>query len=223
MCHNNSAMVAVSLTENPTVFQKTLGLNDFYFGCEEFPHPMGHIAMLGKSEATMFKGDAPPFTPHFVLDKLATHALDFWLTSEDLPDPENRVAIRPDGSIELIYTENNLEPHHRLIGKLKGLLSSIGCHENALWGGSLYLKKKMDISKTAHQCGTLVFGTDPQRSVLDTDCKAHDLDNLYVVDGGFFVSSTALNPALTIMANALRVGSHLRHRLYVPTLAGSES
>lgn len=214
MCHNNSAVLAISKCENPTVFQKTLGLNDYYFRGDDWDFPMGHIQMLGKSEADELRGDAPAFAPHMALEKLAKHSLDFWLTSEDLPDPNNRVEVDAQGRITLHYTENNLEGHKRLVAKLKSMMQHLGCDEG-LTSRSVYLGKKIPIAGTAHQCGTIRFGSDPKTSALDTNCKAHDLDNLYVVDGSFFVSSTAVNPALTIMANALRVGDHLMERMGV--------
>ncbi len=213
MAHNNSALVAVSKRANPTVFQKTLGINDYYDRADDFEFPLGHFQMLGKSEAEEFKGDAK-FAPGVALELLATHALDFWLTSEDLPDPENRVTIERDGSLRLSYTENNLEGHKRLIAKLKDSLERVGC-ETHLFPNALYLGKKIPIAGVAHQNGTIRFGTDPATSALDIYCKAHELDNLYVVDGSFFVSSAAVNPALTIMANALRVADHLSQRLDV--------
>jgi choline dehydrogenase-like flavoprotein len=213
MAHNNSAMVAVSKRKNPTVFQKTLGVNDYYYGSDDFPYPLGHFQMLGKSEAAEFKGDAR-FAPGFVLNELAEHAVDFWLTSEDLPDPNNRVTVGADGQISLSYTENNLEGHRRLLAKLKDILAHSGC-ETRLIPNELYLGKKIPIAGVAHQNGTVRFGNDPHTSALDVNCKAHELDNLYVVDGSFFCSSTAVNPALTIMANALRVADRLRERLGV--------
>ncbi|HTB22642.1 MAG TPA: GMC family oxidoreductase [bacterium] len=212
MCHNNSAMLALSREPNPTVFQKTLGVNDFYFGDGAWKFPMGHIQMLGKSDAEMLKEDAPGFAPGMALDMMAKHAVDFWMTSEDLPDPENRVSLDAQGGIRLAYTENNLEAHHRLMQKLKGMLEAIGCGEHLI-PNSVYLGKKIGIAGTAHQSGTLRMGADPATSVVDPWCKAHDLDNLYIADSGFFVSSTAVNPALTIMANALRLGAHLLERL----------
>lgn len=212
MCHNNSAYVAISTKENPTTFQKTLAVNDYYFGADDFEYPLGHIQMLGKSHAEMFEDDAPFITPHIALEKMAKHALDFWLTSEDLPDPNNRVTVDDEGKIHLHYTENNLESHQRLQNKLKNMLKAIGC-ETHLFPSEIYLGKKIPIAGTAHQCGTVRFGDDPTTSALDIHCKSHDVDNLYVVDGSFFVSSAAVNPGLTIMANALRVGDHLLKRL----------
>ncbi|GAB4226040.1 MAG: GMC family oxidoreductase [Chlamydiales bacterium] len=212
MCHNNSALVALSRRPNPTKFQKTIGLNDFYYGAEDSELPLGHIQMLGKSQGPMFRGDAPRITPEIALDEMASHAIDFWLTTEDLPDPNNRVTINDKGVISLHYTENNLEPHKRLTDKLKNMLSHIGC-ENTLLPRHIYLGKKIPIQGTAHQVGTLRFGKDPKSSVLDIHCKSHEIDNLYAVDGSFFCSSSAVNPGLTIMANALRVGDHLLERL----------
>jgi choline dehydrogenase-like flavoprotein len=212
MCHNNSAMIALSRHPNNTRFQKTLALNDFYHASAEWDFPMGHIQMLGKSDLETLKAGAPRFAPGLVLDQMAHHALDFWLTSEDLPDAQNRVLVNRDGGITLQYTPNNREGHSRLAAKLKGLLAHAGCHEH-FFENSLYLGKKIPLAGTAHQCGTVRFGRDPLTSALDTNCKAHELDNLYVVDSSFFVSSTAVNPSLTIIANAMRVGDHLLERL----------
>ncbi len=216
MRHNNSALMAISKTPNPTAFQKTMGLNDFYFGSDDWDYPLGHIQMLGKSDSEMLRGEAPDWAvwkPGFALDMMARHSIDFWATSEDLPDPDNRITIGSDGEMVLHLTENNLEGHRRLIHKLRAMLGKMGCHEDHLLPRSLYLGKQVPIGGTAHQCGTVRFGHDPKTSVLDVNCKAHDLDNLYVVDASFFVSSGAVNPALTVMANALRVGDHLVERL----------
>jgi choline dehydrogenase-like flavoprotein len=213
MCHNNSAMLAISKRPNPTVFQKTIGLNDFYFPSAEWEYPMGHISMIGKQDLESLRAGAPAFAPGKALDAMAKHSLDFWMTSEDLPDPNNRVLVGKDGTITLAYTENNLDAHRRLAAKLKSMLNHIGC-EDHLIPQHLYLGKKIPIAGTAHQCGTVRFGHDPRTSVLDVNCKAHDLDNLYAVDASFFVSSSAVNPSLTIIANALRVGDHLLERLH---------
>lgn len=212
MCHNNSAFMALSKSANPTVFQKTLALNDFYFASKDWEYPMGHIQMLGKTDGEMLKGDAPKFVPPFILNAMAHHAIDFWLTSEDLPDPQNRLVINAQGQMSLHYTPNNQEGHKRLTMKLKSLLNKINCHDFLL-NRSVYLNKKIPIAGTAHQVGTVRFGVDPRSSALDVNCKAHDLDNLYVIDGSFFVSSSAVNPGLTIMANALRVADHLKQIL----------
>jgi choline dehydrogenase-like flavoprotein len=212
MFHNSSAVVAISKQENPTMFQKTLSVNDFYFGADDFAFPLGNIQMIGKSKGPMFKGDAPRFVPGFTLDKMAQHAIDFWLTTEDLPDPNNRVMINKQGEIVLHYTFNNLEPTRRLQAKLKSLLEHLDCHEHLI-PNNLYLGKHIPIAGVGHQAGTCRFGTDPKTAVLDVHCKAHELDNLYIVDTSFFPSIAAVNPSLTAMANALRVGDHLLERL----------
>ncbi len=214
MAHNNSAMLAISNNPNPSKFGKTLGLNDFYFGDEKFEFPMGHIQMLGKSDAVMYKEDAPSFAPGLTLEYLAKHSLDFWMTSEDLPDPDNRVTLDDSGNIQLHYTENNLEGHKQLKKKLKWILEHVGCKTHLL-PNNLYLGKKIPIAGTAHQCGTIRFGYDPHTSVLNPMCQAHEVENLYVVDGSFFPSSSAVNPGLTIMAMACRVGEYLNNNILV--------
>jgi choline dehydrogenase-like flavoprotein len=220
MGHVNSVLMAISKCPNPTVFQKTLALNDFYFGDRDFAYPMGHISFVGKLDGVALSAGAPAIAPGFTLELMARHSLDFWLTSEDLPSPENRVTLDREGQIELRYTPNNEEGHKRLIKKLESLLqqqSACGIHghacHNGLFARSLFVGQRIPLAGVAHQNGTLRFGHSPKTSVLDVNCKAHELDNLYVVDGSFFPSSGAVNPALTIMANALRVGDHLTERL----------
>lgn len=219
MGHTNSVLMALSRCPNPTVFQKTLSVNDFYFGSRDFEYPMGHISFVGKLDAVTLRAGAPAIAPGWTLDQMAKHSLDFWLTSEDVPDPDNRVTIGRDGEIVLSYTPNNTTAHEQLIKHLQRSLKQTHCdihgHEchQGLFSRNLYLGQRIPLAGVAHQNGTLRFGRDPGSSVLDANCKAHDLDNLYVVDGSFFPSSAAVNPALTIMANALRVGDHLLERL----------
>jgi choline dehydrogenase-like flavoprotein len=220
MGHVNSVLMAVSKCPNPTVFQKSLSLNDFYFGSEDWPYPMGHISFVGKLDAVTLKAGAPAIAPKWTLDLMAAHSLDFWLTSEDLPDPENRVTLDRDGHIVLAYRPNNDEGHRRLTAKLRTMMRQQTkcrvhgheCHEG-LFARNLFVGQRIPLAGVAHQNGTIRFGHDPETSALDANCKAHDVDNLYVVDASFFPSSGAVNPALTIMANALRVGDHLRERL----------
>ena len=212
MGHINSVLLAISTTPNPTVFQKTLGINDFYFGDNEFTHPMGHISFVGKLDAIALSAGAPPFAPNLTLEAMATHSLDFWLTSEDLPDPDNRVTIDRNGEIVLSYTPNNGDGHARLIKRLEYLLQHIDGHAH-LVPRNLFVGSRIPLAGVAHQNGTVRFGRDPRTSALDVHCRAHDVDNLYVVDASFFPSSGAVNPALTVIANALRVGDHLEQRL----------
>lgn len=220
MGHVNSVLMAISKCPNPTIFQKTLGVNDFYLGARDWPYPMGHISFVGKLDGETLKAGAPAIAPGWTLDLMARHSLDFWLTSEDLPDPNNRVTLDRDGRIALTYEPNNEEGHRRLIAKLQDLMKQQTkcsvhgheCHEG-LFARSLYVGQRIPLAGVAHQNGTIRFGRDPKTSALDVNCRAHDLDNLYVVDASFFPSSAAVNPALTIMANALRVGDHLLERL----------
>ena len=212
MGHTNGVVLAMSKCANPSVFQKTLAVNDFYFGTEEWPYPMGHISFVGKTDANTLAAGAPAIVPGFTLEIMAKHSLDFWLTSEDLPDPENRVTLDSEGKIVLSYTPNNLEAYKRLVGKLKSIVHQADCHEGLI-PLQLYVGQRIPLAGVAHQNGTVRFGIDPETSALDASCRAHDVDNLYVVDASFFPSCGAVNPALTIMANALRVGDHLRERL----------
>ena len=220
MGHVNSVLMAVSKCPNPTVFQKTLSVNDFYFGSKDWEYPMGHISFVGKLDRDTLRAGAPALAPGFALEIMGNHSLDFWLTSEDLPDPNNRVTLDRSGNIVLDYRPNNEEAHNRLTEKLKQLMNNQRacamhgheCHQG-LFARNLYLGQRIPLAGVAHQNGTIRFGHDPKTSALDTNCKAHELDNLYVVDGSFFPSSAAVNPALTIMANALRVGDHLIQRM----------
>ena len=220
MGHINSVLMALSRCANPTVFQKTLAVNDFYFGSDQFPHPMGHISFVGKLDAATLSAGAPAIAPGWTLELMARHSLDFWLTSEDLPEPENRVTLDREGNIVLSYTPNNQEGHRQLIRTLEAFLQERGtcpahgktCYQG-LFSRNLFLGQRIPLAGVAHQNGTIRFGRDPRTSALDVNCRAHEVDNLYVVDGSFFPSSAAVNPALTIIANALRVGDHLRARL----------
>jgi len=215
MFHTSQAVLAISKEPNHTQYQKTLGLNDFYFGMEGFDFPVGSIQMVGKSQAPMYRGEKPIETmlaPNFILEKLADHAVDFWLMTEDLPKPDNRITVDKDGQITLSYTATNEVPSGKLYDKLKSMLGHLDMHEHLI-PRQIYLKNDVGVAGVAHQSGTCRFGLDPKTSVLDTNCKAHELDNLYVVDTSFFPSIGAVNPALTAMANALRVGDHLLERL----------
>jgi choline dehydrogenase-like flavoprotein len=216
MFHDSVAVLALSREENPTVFQKTLGLNDFYFRSDDFDYPLGNIQMVGKSQAEMFRGERPGETrlaPEWTLERVARHAIDFWLSTEDLPTPENRVTVEPDGKVKLTYTETNTTAKKKLYEQLRSLLGKLDMNHGHLIHRWAYMKNSIPIAGCAHQAGTCRFGTDPATSALDTDCKAHELDNLYVVDTSVFPSIGAVDPALTAMANSLRVGDHLLERM----------
>ena len=216
MFHNSKAVVAIDKEPNDTVFQKTLGLNDFYFAGDGRQWPLGNVQMVGKSNAAAMRGEEPKLTalaPTFSLDEVASHAIDFWLTTEDVPKPDNRVSVDQDGNIRLAYRQTNDKEADGLYGELRTIMNHIGISAHHVLDKNFYMYMNIPIAGVAHQAGTCRFGTDPQTSVLDVDCKAHELDNLYVVDSSFMPSIGAVNPALTVMANAVRVGHHLVERM----------
>jgi len=214
--HNMSVVMALLKEPNHTVFQKTLAVSDYYFDAPDWEYPLGLIQMCATSHGEQIRGEAPmqsvmPYLPEWPFEKMAEHSLDFWLQSEDLPRPENR--IRYDGDrVVLDIHEGNEEAAKRLRAKLEAMVVPMGAWPHLIDRG-LYLGKNIPINGTAHQAGTCRFGTDPKTSVLDLDCKAHELDNLYVTDASFFPSIGAVNPTLTIIANALRVADRIRDRL----------
>jgi choline dehydrogenase-like flavoprotein len=216
MFHNSKAVVAIDKEPNDTVFQKTLGLNDFYFAGDGRQWPLGNVQMVGKSNAAAMRGEEPKLTalaPTFSLDEVASHAVDFWLTTEDVPKQDNRVSVDQDGNVRLAYRQTNDEEADGLYGELRTIMNHIGISAHHVLDKNFYMYMNIPIAGVAHQAGTCRFGTDPQASVLDVNCKAHELDNLYVVDSSFMPSIGAVNPALTVMANAIRVGHHLVERM----------
>ncbi len=216
MFHNCKAVVSLGTEPNDTVFQKTLGINDFYFAEGDREWPLGNIQMVGKSNAGAMKGEEPKLTklaPRWTLDDVAKHAVDWWLTTEDLPRPDNRVTVDGQGSVHLTYQATNDKEADGLYGELRTILNHVGMADHHVLRKNFYMSMDVPVAGCAHQAGTCRFGQDPATSVLDADCKAHELDNLYVVDTSFFPSIGAVNPALTAMANAIRVGEHLKERL----------
>jgi choline dehydrogenase-like flavoprotein len=168
----------------------------------------------------MYRSEKPKLTklaPTWSLADTARHAVDFWLSTEDLPTPDNRVTVDAQGNIKLTYTPNNQVPSERLYEKLKAMLPHLGMQQGHLIQRDLYLQTEIPIAGVGHQAGTCRFGADPATSVLDTNCRTHEVDNLYVVDTSFFPSIGAVNPALTAMANAVRVGDHILERLGAAT------
>jgi choline dehydrogenase-like flavoprotein len=216
MFHDSQAVLALSKEPNPTKFQKTLAINDFYFRGPDFDYPLGGIQMIGKSQPDHYRGEKPletKFAPNWALKDVSEHAVDFWLSTEDLPSPDNRVTLNKDGSIRLRYNQTNTTAADRLFHQLKSMLKVMRLHEDHIARRWAYMKSYIPIAGVAHQAGTCRFGTDPATSVLDVNCRAHQVDNLYVVDTSFFPSIGAVNPALTAMANAMRVGDHLLERM----------
>ena len=225
MFHNSQAVLALSKEPNPTVFQKTLGVNDFYFASDAYEFPMGNIQMVGKSQAPMFRGEKPGetrFAPSWTLRDVARHAVDFWLSTEDLPLPENRVTLARDGNIQLSYSATNDEPKQRLFHQLRDMLAAPRDAPRAPAAASRLPQERDPGRGRRAPGGHVPVRHRPRRRRSSTpDCRAHEVDNLYVVDTSFFPSIGAVNPALTAMANALRVGDHLLERMGA-TLPGKE-
>ena len=214
MRHEMSIVMAVIRQVNDTVFQKTMALSDYYFGAEDWDFPLGLIQMCATSHADQIKGEELPswleWLPGMPFDEIARHSMDFWLQAEDLPHPDNRVYYK-DGKVHLDVRSTNPQALIHLKRKLKEILAQIGWPA-VLLERSLYLGKDIGVSGTAHQAGTCRFGSDPATSVLNLDCRAHEVENLYVTDASFFPSIGAVNPTLTIIANALRVADIIKAR-----------
>jgi choline dehydrogenase-like flavoprotein len=249
MYHQADALLAITTDTNVDSYTKTWGTNDFYLRDPDpsYPYPLGQVQPVGSFHHEMMKGDAPPLTPGLVLETMKHRAVPWWLTTEDLPAPENRVtlvnatpneaiasdisqqpgvagvhgsddtglynesakvAVAPQGRIKLSYTPNNVQSFNRLKDRWVATLKQAG-HADMHLPLSAYFKKRIPLEGVGHQNGTCRMGNDPATSVLDAHCKAHDLDNLYVVDASCFPAASAVNPSLTIIANALRVGDHL--------------
>jgi len=249
MYHQADALLALSTERNEDAYTKTWGTNDFYLQDTDpaYPYPLGQVQPVGSFHYEMMKGDAPPLTPGFVLETMKHHAVPWWLTTEDLPDPNNRVTLHnatpssviapvanpqpglkgahpsgdtgrtnqsgivndhAPGRIQLSYTPNNVESFNRLKDRWVDVLKRAG-HATTSVPLHAYFKKRIPLEGVGHQNGTCRMGTDPGSSVVDPQCKAHDLDNLYLADASVFVSASAVNPSLTIIANAIRVADHL--------------
>lgn len=211
MTHQNGCFLAVTQDPNPSQFQKYFGLTDFYHRGPGAPFPLGTVQLMGKPDRGTLEWLRADKLPGVPLEDIAARTIDFFLTAEDLPRPENRISLRRDGSIRVTYSLNNAEAYERLQDELRNILVQVERGRGR--ADPVFLASRLGIGGVSHQSGTLRFGSDPAASVLDVHCKAHDLDNLYVVDSACFPSSSAVNPSLTIMANAMRVGNHLLARL----------
>jgi choline dehydrogenase-like flavoprotein len=212
MAHLATMLEGVRWKKNADEFQKTLAINDFYLASGAAPYPLGQIQSQGRTHAIMakvtgdtwnYKGIAMRHIPLWAYDEWVSRATDWLAMTEDLPDPDNRVRVTPDGRIVLEYRPNNMRAHAQLVDELRNILQRLG-----YWSPKSFAHSA-GATNTTHQCGTLVFGTDPRASVLDPLCRAHDVENLFVVDASFFPSSAAVNPGLTIIAQALRVADHI--------------
>jgi choline dehydrogenase-like flavoprotein len=187
--------------KNATVFQKTVAINDFYLRGPNTRYPLGQIQSQGRTHGVMAQTVVPQ-VPLSLYEWWVDRGVDWLAMSEDLPNADNRVVVDRQGRIQLIYRPNNLRAHRMLVEETRRILHKLG-----FW---IVMTHSHGSRNTTHQCGTVVFGQDPRESVLDTYCRAHDVENLFVVDASFFPSSAAVNPALTIAAQALRVADHIR-------------
>ncbi|PWE55713.1 GMC family oxidoreductase [Metarhizobium album] len=200
MNHNSSAVIALSpLYRNDAVYQKTFGFNDFYLSDGEGGPPLGNVQLLGKVSGKILKANMPS-VPEWLLDRVASHAIDFYAMSEDIPHPESRIMVDGD-RIVLKWHRTNWQAHLDLVSKLKGVLRAAGF--------PIVLSRAFDKRTPSHQCGTVVIGTDPAQAPLDVYCRAFQHQNLFVVDASFLPTSAAVNPALTVAAQALRVADHI--------------
>jgi len=187
--------------KNEDVFQKTVALNDYYFRGPNSPYPLGQIQSQGRTHGVMCQS-VVPWIPVWMFNAWVARGVDWLVMSEDLPNEDNRVTVDRDGRIHLRYRANNVRAHRQLVVEMKRIMRKLG-----FW---ITVTHSHGAKNTTHQCGTVVFGDDPRTSVLDPFCRTHDIDNLFVVDASFFPSSAAVNPALTIIAQALRVADHIR-------------
>ena len=211
MGHNNSTVIAISKTPNDATFEKTLALADYYWGDEDFKYPMGLIQMLGKVNEQIMHFETPEPLGNMTYAEMAAHSLDFWLQSEDLPDLNNRIGYDSQGNVAFDYTANNTEAGVQLKKRLHDLLDHIDCHDCGMQNVDFYLGSDVAIP-LGHTMGTMKMGENPEDSVLNSYCKPHELDNVFVTDGSFFVSAGAVNPTLTIIAQTLRVADHIKNQ-----------
>jgi len=220
MFHTSSAVLSFTRSRVNAVFPKTFAINDFYWSDPDggFDYPMGHIQLLEHMNGDVIQGQIQDIIPEWLIpdgiaNAIANRLLAFLVISEDLPEQRNRVKLNKDGRIVLEYWNNNLIGHERLVKKLENKLSQLGRLRRCYRQHRFQMDDLLPLYGTAHQCGTLRMGHDAKSSVVDANCKAHDLDNLYVADSGVFVTSSAVNPTLTIVANAMRVGEQIRYRM----------
>lgn len=206
MNHNCSALLAINpFRRNRSIYQKTIAVNDYYFGDSSSGEPLGNIQLLGKLNGSILKAGLPAkfrWLPTFTLDWLARHSIDWYVMSEDLPNPSSRVSLDDDGHIRLSWQRSNMSAHHKLLARAKKMARATGY--------PLLLSKPFDSSVPSHQCGTVRMGDDPTQAPLDSYCRSYDQRNLFVVDASFLPNSAAVNPALTIAAQALRVAEHIK-------------
>jgi len=211
MKHINGCMIAFTPNKlNDSIFQKYFCIGDYYWGDAHYPHPMGEIQLMGKNDPATYLWNPPDVFKGKDAQYIGQHAIDFWLTAEDVPQAANRIGFTSKGDIQLFYypEKNNLASYETLKLRLKQIMEAVGRTDRGMqeiyWGGY-----DLGVDGLSHQCGTMRFGADPADSVLDVHCRLHTVQNLYVADASFFPSCGAYNPSLTIAANALRVADFI--------------
>ncbi|MCW0000892.1 GMC family oxidoreductase [Pararhizobium sp. YC-54] len=200
MNHNSSAVLAISpFFKNTSIYQKTFGFNDYYLSDGEGGPPLGNVQLLGRISGPILKANLP-LMPEWLLNQVSAHAIDFYAMSEDIPHPESRIMV--DGErIVLQWVRTNWDAHLMLVKKLKKALRGAGF--------PIVLSRPFDKRTPSHQCGTVRMGNDPASAPLNVYCRAFDHPNLFVVDASCLPTSAAVNPALTVAAQALRVADHI--------------
>jgi choline dehydrogenase-like flavoprotein len=212
MAHINGCLIAFTPDKlNDAAFQKYFCIGDYYWGDDAYQFPMGEIQLMGKNDPATYLFNPPPIFEGKDTNYIARHAIDFWLTAEDIAQPQNKVELTKDGQIKLIYHRdaNNVQSFETLKLRLKKIMGEVGKIDkdlqNIIWGGY-----DLGISGVSHQCGTLKFGDDKNNSVLDINCRLHQVQNVFVADASCFPSCGAYNPSLTIAANALRISEFIK-------------
>ncbi|PBB28912.1 GMC family oxidoreductase [Mesorhizobium sp. M1A.F.Ca.IN.020.06.1.1] len=198
MNHNTTAMLAIDpRSANTSVYQKTLAFNDFYNADPETGFPLGNVQLLGHITGNILKANAP-LLPRWLAGLIARNCYGWFLTSEDLPNPESRVTVQ-NGRIVMHWVRSNMRAHELLIRRTRGVMRRAGF--------PIVLTRTFGRKTTSHQCGTARLGSDPETSVVSPDCRSHEIANLYVTDASVLPTSAAVNPALTIAALAIKAGA----------------
>lgn len=220
MKHLMTVIVERGAAQNDGTFPRSVSINDFYWGDRDYQYPMGHIENSGGLLQDLIFAESPPLLsvlarilPGAGLKQLAKRSIGWWAQTGVLPDPNNRIYWQQSSrrkKLRYEFTPNNLEAHDRLVYRWLEVLKEL---EKNAPGSAVYPRGEAPIQVVGYQCGTCRMGTDPATSVLDINCRTHEIDNLYVVDSSFFPSCASVSPALTVMANALRVGEHLIEQL----------
>ena len=198
MAHVTTFFLAIDpRRKNEAVYQKTIGINDWYSAGPTNEYPLGNVQGLGKLRGPQAKM-GKPWVPMPILDEATKYTLDLFLQTEDLPLAENRVTLSSSGQVVLNRRATNLPAHHMLIAKMKKVVRKAGF--------PVVLTRSLGVEATSHQCGTAVMGHNSATSVVDPDLRTHDVENLWIADTSVFPSSAAVNPAITAAALALRLG-----------------